>query len=130
MVTSYVLGPGFDLKTLRKDKTKRFFDMARAESPSSVAALEDNFQFVLQLSVTYAPDGLFPPHSVFKVHLACLPNIHSICVGTHTSFNTYIYIFRVLPNTCNSQKKGFPYRDHPKGAQSKVFFFGNWQSGT
>ena len=94
MVTSYVLGPGFDLKTLRKDKTKRFFDMARAESPSYVAALEDNFQFVLQLSVTYAPDGLFPPHSVFKVHLACLPNIHSICVGTHTSFNTYnIFIF-------------------------------------
>jgi hypothetical protein len=57
VVNSYVLGPNFDLKTLRKDNAKRFFDMNRADSTSSVAALEDNFEFVLQLAVTYAPDG-------------------------------------------------------------------------
>lgn len=73
VVTSYVLGPNFDLKKLRKDPTKCFFNMARAESPSSVAALEDNFEFVLQLVVTYADIGCFPPHSAFKVSLACLP---------------------------------------------------------
>ena len=78
VVNSYVLGPNFDLKTLRKDNAKRFFDMNRADSTSSVAALEDNFEFVLQLAVTYAPDGFFPPHSVFKVSLACLPGIHRI----------------------------------------------------
>ena len=33
-------------------------------------------------------------------------------------------IYWVYPNTCNSQKKGFPYRDPPKGAQSKLFLLG------
>ncbi|CAL1130774.1 unnamed protein product, partial [Cladocopium goreaui] len=68
VVTSYVLGPDFSLKDLRchKNRAKPFFDMTRADSPSSVFALEDNFGFVLTLAVTYAPDGCFPPHSHFK----------------------------------------------------------------
>ena len=46
--------------------------------------------------------------------------------------HTYIYIYDICwvhPNTCNSQKKGFPYRDPPKGAQSKLFFLGTGNRG-
>ena len=70
-MTGYVLGPNFSLKDLRsrKDKTRPFFDLSRADSPSSVCALEDNYNFVLALAVTYAPDGCFPPHSLFKVRM-------------------------------------------------------------
>eukprot|EP00435_Cladocopium_sp_Y103_P016142 s2026_g4.t1 len=68
VVTGYVLSPNFSLKSLRsqKNKAKPFFDMTRADSPSSVSALEDNYAFVLALAVTYAPDGCFPPHRHFK----------------------------------------------------------------
>ena len=91
VVTSYVLGPNFSLKDLRchKNRAKPFFDMTRADSPSSVFALEDNFGFVLTLAVTYAPDGCFPPHSHFKVRMR-----ECTAVPTPSNANTDVHYLR------------------------------------
>ena len=36
----------------------------------------------------------------------------------------YIYIYRVYPNTCNSQKEGFPHRDSPKRCTKQLVILG------
>lgn len=68
LVMTHMMAPTFDMVKLRSDKSsKSFFNLERCETCASVPALEDNFEFVLSLVTTFAPEQVWPAHAMFKV---------------------------------------------------------------
>lgn len=65
-MTAHILAPTFDLEKLRADDKTTFFNLERCDTCASVIALEDNFDFVMNLVATLAPEPVWAPHKAFK----------------------------------------------------------------
>jgi len=71
LLESFTDGGDF-LPTLRNDERHQFFHLPPGVDPASVAALEHNFDFLIQLTATFAPEPVYPHHSIFQASLKLL----------------------------------------------------------
>ena len=61
-----------DAHSLRNDKSKAFFDLTDCDGVECLRAIENNYEFVLQLCATMAGATRWPPHGVFKASKRCI----------------------------------------------------------
>ena len=64
-----------DIHKLRNDKMKSFFDLANCDGPSSAAAVEQNYMFIMELCATLAGAPCFPTHGKFKAGSAVVVSV-------------------------------------------------------
>lgn len=54
------------IPNLRNDESHHFFHLPPGVDPASVVALEHNFEFLMDLTATFASEPVYPHHSIFQ----------------------------------------------------------------
>ena len=85
LLKTYALPGGDFIRQLRADETHQFFNFPMGVDPASVAALELNHDFLVQLTATFAPEPVYPHHGIFQA--SCLELVFIFSVGHTTTLS-------------------------------------------
>ena len=101
------------LPNLRNDECHQFFNLPPGVDPATVVALEHNFEFLIELTATFAPEPVYPHHSIFQASFVeravrvISSGIYKFVLGSIVPGGIHQLGQQILDLSCSNYEEGY-----------------------